>query len=242
MKKQSTDKDVLADMSDNPEDFIKPGKFIDSDDPGIIAFANQVISGAHSNTEKAIKLYYAIRDDIRYDPYISWTEDDSYRASTCLERKRGYCVSKASLLTACARAIGIPARIAFADVRNHLCTPRLRKLMGTDTFTYHGITEFWLNNCWVKATPTFNISLCNRFDVTPLEFDGKSDAMLHSFDQQGRKHMEYLNFHGAFADVPVERIRSAILATYGHDAGVLGDGSDFEKEAKKPDGASITTH
>lgn len=232
MKKQSIDNDIQGGESSDFADFLKPGKYINSDDPGVVAFAKRVVGAASSDTEKAIKLFYAVRDEIRYDPYISWTDDDSFSASVCLARKRGYCVSKASLLTACARAVGIPARIAFADVRNHLCTPRLRELMGTDTFTYHGITELLLDGHWVKTTPTFNISLCDRFGVAPLEFNGKADAMLHAFDQTGRRHMEYLTFHGAFADVPAERIRAAVVATYGHDAGSRGDGSDFTKEAE----------
>lgn len=241
MKKLSNHKNDRADGSDCPTDFLKPGKFIDSDDLSIVAFAKRVIGDAPTDTERAIRLYYAVRDEIRYDPYMPWTDEDGFRASVCLERKRGFCVPKAALLAACARAVGIPARIAFADVRNHLCTPRLRKIMGTDTFTHHGIAELWLNGRWIKVTPTFNLELCDRFGVIPLEFDGESDAMLHAYDQEGRKHMEYLCYHGAFADVPAERVKAAMLKTYGRDAGSLGDGSDFAKEAKTSGGDGVVT-
>ena len=70
----------------------------------------------------------------------------------------------------------VPSKVGFADVRNHLCTPRLRALMGSDVFIYHGITELFLDGKWVKATPTFNIGLCERFGVIPLDFDGHADA------------------------------------------------------------------
>jgi transglutaminase-like putative cysteine protease len=220
-------------QSDDPRDYMAPGEFVDSDDPGVVAFANRIIGDATTNTEKAIRLYYAVRDEIRYDPYVPWTDEDGLRASVCLERKRGFCIPKAALLAACARAAGNPARVAFADVRNHLCTPRLRKLMGTDTFTHHGIAELWLDGRWIKVTPTFNVELCNRFDVVPLEFDGHSDAMLSAYDREGRRHMEYLCYHGAFVDVPAERIKAAMIATYGHDAGSAGKGRDFAAEAEK---------
>jgi len=212
--------------------FLKPGYFLDSDTASIRNFTEQHIGETKSVIDKAVRLYYAVRDKIVYDPYVAWAEEKSYIASECLAAGRGFCVSKASLLAACGRAAGIPSRIAFADVRNHLCTPRLRALMGTDVFTYHGITEFYLNDRWIKATPTFNLSLCERFGVVPLEFDGREDALLHAFDRAGRRHMEYLRYHGAFDDVPADLVRKAMISAYGRDAGRTAIGGDFAAEAR----------
>jgi transglutaminase-like putative cysteine protease len=216
--------------------YLAPGKFIDSDHPGVIAFAEGVAQDADEPAAAAVKLYYAVRDGIRYDPYVPYDEPDTYRASAVLARGRGYCVGKAALLAAAARACGIAARVAFADVRNHLATPRLLELIGTDLFIFHGIAELWLGRRWVKATPTFNLSLCEKFHIQPLEFDGRSDAVLHPFDRSGRRHMEYVDQRGSYADVPVEIIMPAMLKAYPGLAGLKRcKGSDFEKEAENVD-------
>jgi transglutaminase-like putative cysteine protease len=195
------------------KEFLEPGRFVDSNHPRVIEFARKHAVGANDR-EKAVSLYYAVRDGVRYHPFQNFTHDDAYRGSTCLERKVGWCVSKAALLAACARASEIPARVAFADVKNHLTTPELTAKMGTDLFVYHGYTEFYLDGKWVKATPAFNLSLCTKFRVKPLEFDGREDSIFHPFDEDNRRHMEYLTNRGAFADVPADDIKRVFSETY----------------------------
>ena len=193
--------------------YLQPGSFVDSAHPAVRKFAAEHARGANDR-EKAVALYYAVRDRIRYNPFQNFTQDDAYRGSTCLERRMGWCVSKAALLAAAARAIEIPARVAFADVKNHLTTPELTAKMGTDLFVFHGYTEFHLDGKWVKATPAFNLSLCTKFRVKPLEFDGRTDSIFHPFDQDERRHMEYVRERGAFADVPVQEIKRVFNETY----------------------------
>jgi len=195
--------------------YLKPGKFIDSAHPAVRAFAAEHARGAEAR-DKAVALYYAVRDRIRYNPFQNFTQDDAYRGSTCLERRMGWCVSKAALLAASARAVEIPARVAFADVKNHLTTPELTAKMGTDLFVFHGYTELYLDGKWVKATPAFNLSLCTKFRVKPLEFDGRADSIFHPFDEDNRRHMEYVRERGAFADVPVPDIQRVFSETYPH--------------------------
>src|SRR5437868_15529943 len=151
-------------------EYLQSGRFIDSAHRDVVAFSRRHAKGA-TERERAVSLYYAVRDEVRYNPFQNFTLDESYRASVCLERGEGWCVPKAALLAACARAAGIPARVGFADVKNHLTTPQLTSKMGTDLFAYHGYTELHLDDKWVKATPAFNLSLCKRFRVKPLEFD-----------------------------------------------------------------------
>jgi transglutaminase-like putative cysteine protease len=192
----------------------QPTSFVDSDHPEIIAFARDRTAGTRDEVDAAVRLYTAVRDEIRYDPYVNLSEPDTFRASACLVARRGYCVGKAALLTAVARAAGLQARVGFADVRNHLATPRLRALMGSDTFHYHGYTEFTFGGRRVKATPAFNLGLCQKFGVLPLEFDGRKDALFHPFDEAGRRHMEYLEDRGTYDDVPFEEIQAAMRAAY----------------------------
>lgn len=194
-------------------EYLKPGRFIDSDHPAVVSFSRKNSEGK-SHLEKAVSLYYAVRDGIRYNPFQNFTLDEAYRASVCLERGSGWCVPKAALLAACARVAGIAARVGYADVKNHITTPELTAKMGTDLFVFHGYTELWLEGRWVKATPVFNLELCTRFRVKPLEFDGTQDSLFHPFDEDDRRHMEYLRHRGSFADVPADEIRRVFGETY----------------------------
>ncbi len=194
--------------------YLTSTEFIDADDPAVRDFAFAAIDGAAGDVEKAVRLYVAVRDDILYDPYSVDVIAEHYKASHVLKAGRAYCVPKAVLMVAAARAVGIPARPGYADVRNHLSTKRLLELTGTDLFTYHGYVELWLDGAWVKCTPAFNLSLCERFGVLPLEFDGRNDSLFHPHDADGNRHMEYVNDHGTYADIPFAEITTALKADY----------------------------
>ena len=163
---------------------------------------------------QSIKLYYAVRDGIRYDPYHVDLTVSGLRASATLLHQSGWCVSKAVLLAACCRAMAIPARLGFADVRNHLSTQQLKQRMGTDVFYWHGYTELWLNEQWVKATPTFGSKLCQRLRLLPLEFDGQHDSLYHAYDAAGQQSMAYIQQRGVYADLPLEAIRQTFKERY----------------------------
>jgi transglutaminase-like putative cysteine protease len=157
--------------------------------------------------EKAVALFYAVRDQIRYDPYRISMSPGAFTASSVIEAGYGWCVPKAVLLSACARAVGIPATIGLADVKNHLNTAKLRQAMGgTDVFYDHGYSALWIEGRWVKAVPAFNIELCERFGVSPTEFDGASDALYQPYNSLKQLHMEYIADHGTFDDLPLQRI------------------------------------
>jgi transglutaminase-like putative cysteine protease len=194
--------------------YLEPTYFIDSNSQAIIEYANTTCHGKDNDIDRAIALYYGVRDDIRYDPYSVEDKRESVRASSVLKRKAGFCVAKAILLAAVLRSQKIPARLGFADVKNHLVTKRLKALMETDLFVYHGYIEVFLYDKWVKATPAFNLSLCQNFNVKPLEFDGIHDSLFHEFDMRGNRHMEYVNDHGTFADLPYDKIYEVFKRHY----------------------------
>ena len=226
-------------MSETPDPaaFLAPSRFVDSDAPAIGAYA-AARAGGGSDNERACRLYYAVRDDLRYDPYDIDYSPRGFSASATLERGRGFCVTKAAVLAAVARAAGIPARLGYADVRNHLATPRLVEQMGTDLFIFHGYTDLWLDGRWVKATPAFNIELCAKFGVLPLEFDGREDSVFHPFDARGQRHMEYVRDRGVYADVPYDEILAAFRTVYpGFNIDGPRAGGDFEAEAAAATGS-----
>lgn len=214
--------------------YLQPTQFINSNAPDVIEFARAAAGHTNTEVEKAVNLYYAVRDRIRYNPYVIDFDPVKYTASWPLQSGEGFCIHKAILLAAAARAEAIPSRLGFADVRNHLATERLIELMRTDEFIYHGYTELYLNGQWVKATPAFNLSLCQKFGVKPLEFDGLTDSIFHPFDVSGKQHMEYIRDHGQFADFPLDKMIRAFEAGYPHLFKNGGPGwptkGDFEKE------------
>ncbi len=198
------------------EAYLLPTAMIDSDSPVILEHAEKIIGTVKGSAiDQAIKLFYAVRDGIWYDPYYPFYRPEHYRASNVLKSGRGYCVSKASLLCALGRARKIPSRLGFANVRNHLATRQLIEFLGSDLFVYHGFTEFYLEGKWVKATPAFNIELCKRHKVVPLEFNGREDSIFQPYSLEKKKFMEYLDDHGTFSDIPLDDILSAWKMTYG---------------------------
>jgi transglutaminase-like putative cysteine protease len=210
---------------------LMPTAFIDSDNQKIIEYSRSHSDNVTGHKQKAVSLYYAVRDGIRYDPYSLDMTVDGLRASTILANGRGWCVTKAVLLAACCRVAGIPSRLGFADVRNHLTTERLRQIMKTDIFFWHGYTSIWLEGSWVKATPAFNIELCEKFRIRPLEFDGVADSIYHPFDLEGKRHMEYLNYRGEFDDVPMDQMIATFLEKYSMDP--EWKNADFDTDVDK---------
>jgi transglutaminase-like putative cysteine protease len=197
-------------------EFLVSTAFVDSSSSEVRAFVSRCLEGAQylSATDKAIRLFEAVRDQIKYNPFDIGTTEDDYRASRIAGKALNYCVPKAILLTAALRAAGIPAAVGFADVRNHLNSPKLADLMGTDLFIYHGYVALWLDGRLFKITPAFNTELCERFGVKQLIFDGKSDALFHEFDTNSHRHMEYVRDRGWFADPPVGQLLREFRTTY----------------------------
>jgi transglutaminase-like putative cysteine protease len=212
-------------------DYLKSGRFIDSGTPQVNAYAQDIAGAAGSDVEQILLLYRAVRDGIVYDPYVDVSDPENFRASTVLTRGRGFCIGKAALFAAGARAIGIPARVGYADVRNHLTSPRFYDYMKTDIFIWHSYADVHVGGRWVKATPAFDIALCERLNLKPLEFDAQADSLLHPFDRAGRRHMEYLKDRGTFADVPFEAIQADFRIAYPMLMQEKGLAGDFHAEA-----------
>lgn len=218
--------------------FTDATEFFDLQHPAVLAFAHDAVAGSTQPREQAVRLFYAVRDKIRYDPYQITFRAPAYKASAVAQAGYGWCVPKAGLLAACARVVGIPSALGLADVMNHMTSEKLQKRMGgVNVFYDHGYAALLLDGQWVKAVPAFNIELCTRFGVLPTEFDGTNDALYQEYDAQGRLHMEYLTDHGTFSDMPLARIvedfkrhyPASLMAEYtpGDDA------ARFEDEARR---------
>ena len=217
----------------NPEkQHLQPTPIIDSDHESVQEFAHQHVGSFSNPTDQAVSLYYAVRDGIRYNPYLIELSVGGLKASTTLAVGEAWCVPKAALMAACCRVMGIPARVGYADVRNHLSTKRMREHMKTDIFHWHGYTSIHLGGKWVKSTPVFNIELCEKFRLRALDFDGQTDSIYHPFDLDGNKHMDYILFRGEYDDVPLEEIRESIKESYSSTSSAT-ESPNFDDDVNK---------
>lgn len=202
-------------MTDPQPGDLQPTDLIDSQHSAIRTIVDDLRQPDDTLRAIAVRLFYYVRDRIRYNPFVPLLVRPDYRASVILERGEGFCVQKAVLLAALARCARIPARLCFADLRNHLTPEKLLEAMGTDLFTYHGYTLLYLKGRWVKATPAFDRAMCDKHDFVPVEFNGEADAVFHPRDRQGRLHIEYLRQIGCYDDVPFDDIMATFKRVYG---------------------------
>ncbi len=194
--------------------WLAPTWFIDSDSDIVGDYASDAVGSATDPVDMAVALFHRVRDGIRYDPYNTDNAPEAFRASTVAASSTNWCVPKSVLLAAAARNRGIPARLGFSDVRNHLTSKKLTEQMGTDVFIWHGYAQLLLGDRWFKLSTAFNLELCEKFGVKVLEFDGTDDALMHPFDQVGNRHMEYVNQRGTFDDLPLQQIQADFARFY----------------------------
>jgi len=205
--------------------YLQSTYFINSDAAEVVEYAQAITDGLSTSKEKAIALFYHIRDAFRYNPYHITI---NMKATDILKKNFGHCVDKACLLAACGRAVGIPSRVGFGAVKNHIGTARLEEILKSDILAFHGYTEFFLDAKWVKATPAFNRELCEKLGVEPLEFDGENDCMFQEYNSQQGKFMEYIADYGQFDDVPFDLFIEKMQAHYPHLFEQAANGTKFE--------------
>lgn len=201
---------------DHDDRYLKPTFFVDSDSPEIVDYARSACRGVTGDKQKAIALFYAVRDDIRYDLFGFEVNLNYMKASYILKKQSGYCVSKALVLGAAARSQGIPARLGFADVINHLNPGKLHEMMRTNIFAYHGFAELFIEGRWVKATPSLDSTLCEKMGYVKPEFDGVHDTIYPDRNLKGEQHMEYLRFYGSYPDLPIDDLIKSVETHYPH--------------------------
>ncbi|MGD9720405.1 MAG: transglutaminase family protein [Pirellulales bacterium] len=217
-------------MREALETYLAPTWFVDSDAPEVASLAREVAAGATDEVDRACRLFYAVRDGVRYTAYNLDLAPESLRASHVLRAGDGWCVSKSVLLAALCRAEGIPCRLGYANVKNHMATAKLLEFLGTDIFYYHGYNELYLGGRWVKATTAFNRALCDKARIAPLDFDGVHDSIYHPFDLAGHRYMEYLHEYGAYADVPYDALIQKFREVYPSISAGSAPAGDFESD------------
>ncbi len=196
------------------EEYLKDTVFLNYTHPVFDVFLADV---DHELTKKelAVRLYFKVRDAFLYDPYHLDLTESGLIASNVLGKKRAWCVEKSSVLAAAARKFGIPSRLGYAIVTNHIGVDKLVHYLRHKEIVFHGFVELFIEGKWVKCTPAFDQRICRVSGVSPLDWDGENDSMFQEFDH-GRKFMEYKHFYGVFDDVPIELMNAEMKKYYPH--------------------------
>jgi len=198
------------------DEYLASTEYIDAAHPAIRKKAQRLTAHFRGNREQAVALFGHVRDRFPYRLIYEIPGRDYFKASVTLARGEGFCMPKSILLAALARAVKIPSRLHFADIRNFILPPTTTERLRTDVMAYHTYVELFLDGKWVKATPSFDIGFCERFDLVPVDFDGEHDAMLHHLDRGGRVHIEYVADYGSRSDFPLQEVILAFGRVYPH--------------------------
>ena len=197
-------------------DYLKATYFFDYEEQAVQDLIAEFKDDTLSNKEKAVGMYTKIRDLYLYDPYHISLNKEAYSASTIAKKSTGNCVEKSILLIACLRGLGIPARLHLGKVKNHIAVERLTEKFGSNELTPHGMVNALINGKWLKMSPAFNKSLCEKLKVEPLDFDGENDSFLQAYNSEGKRFMEYTADYGYFEDVPLAFMSKNVKRHYPH--------------------------
>ncbi|MFX1314484.1 MAG: transglutaminase family protein [Promethearchaeota archaeon] len=196
--------------------YLQPNEFFDFNKETVSNKAYEITDGLKNQKEKAIALFYWVRDEIKYNMALFIPKVKNYFiASKTIRRHEGFCVSKSILLSTLARAVGIPARIHLCDLINHLVSQKVIDYMGHNVMYYHGYSEFYLNGKWLKLTPSFDQQTAIRGKFLPMvEFDGENDAVFPPYDVNGNLFGEYVKDRGVHANLPLDDIDKLFQEKY----------------------------
>jgi len=168
-----------------------------------------------SKKEQAVALYYKVRDGFIYNPYHLDLRPEALKSSTISKKSRAWCVEKSIVMATGLRALGIPSKLGYGIVINHIGVEKLTQALRREEIVFHGYVSAYIDGKWVKSTPAFDPLICKVSGVEPLEWDGEEDALFQAY-QGSQKFMEYTHFYGEFDDVPVDLMNAEMEKYYPH--------------------------
>ncbi len=210
--------------------YLKCTEVIDCDNKAVKTQAQSLTKSLKTDKEKAVALYYFVRDEIKHNAYAPLYDIERYKASVTLKERNGFCQHKAILLIAMARAVGIPARLGFVDVYDHQLSESFKQMIGgINKFPFHGFAELFINGKWVHVSPAYDRATCQRKGFVPVEFDGEHDAKDSPFTKEGKLHIEHIEYHGPYDDLPWDEMKDY------YRKWLTEMGFDYDEMAKKGD-------
>lgn len=196
--------------------YLTPAEFIDSNNPAVIDYAHQVTNGLKYDTEKAVELFYSVRDDFKFDLGHIDLHPSKLKASALVKRGIGTDIEKSTLLAAAARAVGIPSRVSFANLRSNLTAEQLGNVLQSDMLVFHSYVELWMGNHWVKLSPAFNREACDYLGLPPLDFGIPEEKVFKKHHKRKHKYLKYVHDYGDFPDLPYDLYISELRKYYPH--------------------------
>lgn len=189
--------------------YLESTQLFDYEHPAVQSFVEEATAAdVLGQRDRAVALYYAVRDTVHYEVFGASLSDAGLKASAVATGKEGFCLHKSILYVAACRSVGVPARVVSGHVRNHLSTPELRRLVGGEVFL-HWLTEVQLDGRWVKATPVFSALMCRLYGMQPLDFNGVDDSLHHPYDDSAGTTMQFLDGLTVHHDLTAARARGA---------------------------------
>ncbi len=208
----------MTKLNNKLEDTLKPTFYMDYDHPLIQEKVRELTEGIPKEDDigKAVKLFYFVRDQIKYSVKNARKsyKKTNWKSSLTLKRGSGFCIPKSILLASLARSIGIPSRLHFVDIVNHMTSERLRKEMGSNLFIFHGFVELFLGGRWVEANCAFDKELCYRKNFPAVNFDGKRDGLFANTNKDGKPFIDYIKDRGVYNDAPHQEIMQVWAEKY----------------------------
>ena len=180
---------------DKLEKYLKPTAFIDWDNKAVKRKARELTRGLKTDREKAVALYYFVRDQIRHNPYAPGFVPEDYKASLVLNRGNGYCQHKALLLVALARAAGIPARLAVGFASGDFDPANNRYLVSEANA--HSWPEIYFPNIgWVEFEPTGSLPEAQRPPPSAAQLTPEAPTNLLAEFQASRSAIKLITLAG----------------------------------------------
>ena len=139
------------------EKYLESTDKIDLNSEIVIKTTKEVIKDSKTPKEAAIRIFYFVRDEIKFalTPQLE-------RASTVIERRTGYCVSKATALVSMLRVVNIPARYHFASIKKEVIkglTGKLGYRFTPKVIPAHTWVDIYLNSKWIGVEFSYDKEL-----------------------------------------------------------------------------------
>jgi hypothetical protein len=146
------------------EEYLKPSRFIRSDNPEVIRMAQEIVGDERDPVKAAKLINQWVYKNLRKVPTPAIPD-----AHTVLLSRQGDCNEHAILAASFARAVGLPAKVAVGLVYSG------------DGFYYHAWVAYWAGKTWFTGDPLMNLMPVGATHITLLYGDVDKHVNVVSF-------------------------------------------------------------
>ena len=142
-----TANNLFSQQENNLSAFLKPTKYINSDNQDIISKATELTSNCDADIDKVRVLFEFVRDSYNADHV------DSFVASEILKNGGNFCYQRSILLAALCRAINVPSRLQYQSM---ILKDFLFDGEKKDHLFTHALTGIYIQGKWYLYEPVGN--------------------------------------------------------------------------------------